>query len=211
MRKTYVIILFIGIFIGFILYYLYNTFTIGMCSIDQTKQYGLSEITYHFSQPIQIIITSLAVIVALFGREIHNLFFHPKCKLDIKSFSESLGDSREDQSPKAINYFTELTICNNGNRELSNLELEIKKIEYKKSQNDKYKAINNTNLNPVFYWDRDTNKTKINLREKESKTVVLATITPKTNQGTPDSTQTTPQRINIISFCIRHMESSVLF
>ena len=127
MKKRDILFIFVGILIGFSLCYFYNTVTVGFCAIDTGKQYGISEITYHFSQPIQIFVTSLAVIVALFGKEIRNLIFHPKCDLKVNEFSESLGNSCEDQSPKAESYYAELVICNNGNRELSNLELEIKK------------------------------------------------------------------------------------
>lgn len=43
--------------------------------IDYEKKYGMLEVVYYMTQPISVLGTFLAILVAIFGVEIKNLFF----------------------------------------------------------------------------------------------------------------------------------------
>ena len=85
----------VGVVFGLLLCISYYTFIASSGYIDLNKQYGVLEIFYYCLQPISVIGTFLALFVAIFGTEIKNMFFSPKCKVFIlgEGFEEDLGQT----------------------------------------------------------------------------------------------------------------------
>lgn len=82
MRKI-IICLLIGILIGFLI----CSVIVVLCStynhVDYSKTYGIAELLYYVTQPLGVLGTFLAIIVAIFGTEIQNVFFLPSAKLPL--------------------------------------------------------------------------------------------------------------------------------
>ena len=196
MIRRYIVALIIGLIIGFVLCMIYIMITCFCCSIDYQKTYGVPEIVYYMSQPFLMLLTIGTIVVALFGTELKNKIFSPKCVTSIVNdgFTEDLGDSRNSPNPSAKLYCCTLNLENTGSRELNELQLVIKDVQYAED-NKKMKKISK-GLNPVLFWiSRDINK--INLREKENREIILARIYPCANSGTPDGEQKSPLRFSI--------------
>lgn len=76
MKKTIVSFV-IGIIFGFLLSEVVFTLVSSSDYIDNEKKYGIVELIYYWLQPLSVLGTFLALLVAIFGAEIKNMFFSP--------------------------------------------------------------------------------------------------------------------------------------
>ncbi len=184
-----------GLIFGLLLCGCYCTFVTSSGSIDFDKKYGMPEIIYYLSQPISVLGTFLALLVAIFGTEIKNMFFSPKCKVFISGdgFEEDLGQTTSSASPSAQMYKCTLALKNSGSKELTDLALVVKEVHYV-NDNGKYKKINKFE-NTIFWGNPEVKK--INLRETESREIIVARILPEASEGTPDNSSKSPLRFSI--------------
>lgn len=196
MRKEF-ICLATGIFVGFlicsvivVLYSAYNR-------IDYSKTYGIAELLYYVTQPLGVLGTFLAIAVAIFGTEIQNMFYSPKCKVSINDagFTEELGTTSSAINPIAQNFQCTLKLENTGSKELIDLQLVIKDVFYY-VDNKKPKKISKQ-PETILFWGRPENK-KINLRKTEMREFVVSRILPEASEGTPDGTKQSPLRFSLI-------------
>ena len=190
------IILFVlGLVIGIILMCSYYVCISSIGNIDINKTYGVPELIYYVSQPIGVLGTFGAIIVAVFGTEIKNLFFSPKCTTNISGdgFEEDLGDSGSTSSPSAQKYKCTLLLKNTGRKELTDLSLVLKEVSYV-DKNGKSKKISRSEN--ILFW-QTPEAIKINLRETEEREFIIARIFPEASEGTPDNSNKSPLRFSI--------------
>lgn len=188
----------IGVAFGLLLCISYYTFIASSDYIDFNKQYGVLEIFYYCLQPISVIGTFLALFVAIFGAEIKNMFFSPKCKAFIlgDGFEEDLGQTASSSSPCAQLYKCALVLKNTGSKELTDLSLVLKEVIYVNG-NGKTKKINK--FDNTIFWLKPEIK-KINLRESEQRDIIVARVLPEASEGTPDNSKKSPLRFSITGF-----------
>lgn len=163
--------------------------------VDFDKKYGMLEIIYYLSQPIGVLGTFLALLVAIFGIEIKNMFFSPKCDVCIlgDGFKEDLGTTGNLSSPIAQLYKCTLILKNTGSKELTDLSLVVKEVHFI-SENGNSKKINR--FENTIFWLKPEVK-KINLREKETREIIVARVLPEASEGTPDNSNNSPLRFSI--------------
>lgn len=192
--KKFIIGIIIGLFLGIVVTIVGFNFMLKPI-LDPNKQYGNLEIVYYLSQPIGVLGTFLAIIVAIFGNEIKNFIFSAKCMPSIKDegFTEDLGDTDTSTSPKSQLYKLTLLLTNNGVKELNSLQLVVKEVLYSPDKK-KFRKIGRSNT--VIFWGNPDTK-KINLRATESREIILARIMPEAVLGTPDATNKSPLRFSI--------------
>ena len=180
--------------IGAILCCCYYNYMAFINNVDEKKTYGIPELIYYFSQPIGILGTFIAIVVAIFGTEIKNLFFSPKCKVDLvgDGFDEDLGHTISTTSPSAQFYKCTMRLKNTGCKELIDLQLVLKEVLF--VSNGKNKKINRSE-NTIFWINPEIKK--INLRETEQKEIIIARILPEASEGTPDNSSKSPLRFSI--------------
>lgn len=185
----------IGLILGVIICCIYYNSMVCMGCVDYKKAYGVPELMYYFSQPLGVFGTFVAIVVAVFGTEIKNLFFSPKCKIAIVGdcFEEDLGHTASTSSPSAQFYKCTLLLKNTGSKELVDLQLVLKDV-YFIPDNGKSKKINRTEN--ILFWINPEIK-KINLRETEQKDIIVARIYPEASEGTPDNSTKSPLRFSI--------------
>lgn len=192
--KKIIFSLFVGVFVGLIITCIV---LMGLKNqVDSSKSYGIAELVYYYTQPIGTLGTFTAIIVALFGVEIKNKFFSPKCEVSLPDdgFNEYLGENISSNSPKAQFYHCTMLLKNTGSKELIDLQLVIKDVYYINS-NNKQKKINKVS-DTILYWNKPEIK-KINLREKEKKEIIISRIYPEAVAGTPDNQKRSPLRFSI--------------
>ena len=196
MKNQKIIIFIIGLVFGLIFYSFYMMIANSFCCVSLKKEYGIPELVYYMSQPLMLLATFGTIIVALFGTEIKNKIFSHKCVTTIitNGFTEDLGDTRSLPNPSVQVYMCTLKLENIGSRELNELQLVIKEVSYAED-NKKLKKISK-GINPILFWGNREIK-KINLREKESREIILARIYPCAISGTPDGEQKSPLRFSI--------------
>lgn len=133
--------------------------------------------------------------MAIFGTEIKNMFFSPKCKTYILSdgFEEDLGQTASSSSPSAQLYTCTLVLKNTGSKELTDLSLVIKEVHFING-NGKSKKINRFE-NTIFWLN--PNIKKINLRETEQREIIVARVVPEASLGTPDNSYKSPLKFTI--------------
>ena len=163
--------------------------------LDPTQKYGRAELIYYMSQPLVVIGTFSAVIVALFGNEIKNAIFSPKCRVRVEGdgFAEDLGETINNINPQAQFYKLNVFLENIGVKELNELQLVIKKAEYSQDHN-KFRTVSHGES--VIFWRQPEIKS-INLRTSESRDIILARVVPEASLGTPDASQKSPLRFSI--------------
>lgn len=195
MRKV-IICLVTGMLIGFLICSVIVVFCSTYNHVDYSKTYGIAELLYYVTQPLGVLGTFLAIIVAIFGTEIQNVFFSPKCKVTINDagFTEELGATSSATNPIAQNFLCTLKLENTGSKELIDLQLVIKDVYYY-VDNKKPKKISKQ-PETVLFWGRPENK-KINLRKTETKEFVVSRILPEASEGTPDGTKQSPLRFSL--------------
>ena len=188
----------VGVVFGLLLCISYYTFIASSGYIDFKKQYGVLEIFYYCLQPISVIGTFLALFVAIFGTEIKNMFFSPKCKVFIlgEGFEEDLGQTASSSSPCAQLYECALVLKNTGSKELTDLSLVLKEVIYVNGSG-KTKKINKCD-NTIFWLKPEIKK--INLRESEQRDIIVARVLPEASEGTPDNSKKSPLRFSITGF-----------
>lgn len=199
--KKIIISILIGLIIGVI-----ATLTIVLlCNwdniIDNNHKYGLPELIYYITQPLGVLSTVLAVVVAIFGADIKNRILSGKCvvSMDQECFTEYLGDTEGTQSPKAQHYEATIRLANIGVRQLKDCELKLIEVEYKEdSAKAQYKKLKLNNSRTI-YWQQQSEK-RISLRESESVTKVLARIYPNGADQTPDNSNSSVKRMSITGF-----------
>lgn len=186
-----------GIVIGIIV-----GFAIIFCShacIDHYLKPSLPEYIYYVSQLIGVLATTLAVIVAIWGKEIKEAIFKPKCSLwlDNDGFREQLGDTEGTTSPKAKYYASLLCIKNSGNKEINECALFINQITYKATESQKNARTILKNASNIVFWGNKVNKW-IGLLTEEQREVTLFRVYPDSASQTPDGCKTSPMRISIM-------------
>lgn len=199
--KRIIICILIGVVIGVI-----ATLTIVLlCNwdniIDPNQRYGIPEMIYYITQPVGVLSTVLAVVVAIFGTDIKNRILSGKCivSMDQEGFTEYLGDTEGTQSPKAHHYEATIRLSNTGVRQLKDCELKLLEVEYKdNSSKSQYRKLKMNNSRTI-YWQQQSEK-RISLRESESVTKVLARIYPSGADQTPDSSNSSVKRMSITGF-----------
>lgn len=193
--KKVVISFIIGFIFGLLICGLYCTYVTSAGSIDFSKKYGMPEIIYYLSQPFSVLGTFLALLVAIFGTEIKNIFFSPKCKVYIAGagFDEELGSTASTSAPIAQKYNCSLVLKNTGSKELTDLSLVVKEAHFF-NENGKSKKI--TRFENTLFWLKPEIK-KINLRVTEQREIVVARVLPEALEGTPDNSRKSPLRFSI--------------
>ena len=193
--KKIIISLSIGIIIGIILMCSCYTYMASNGNINFDKSYGLLELIYYISQPLGVLGTFIAIIVAIFGTEIKNLFFSPKCKAYIigEGFEEDLGQTASTSSPSAQMYKCTLVLKNTGRKELTDLALVVKEVSF---VNEKGKSKKISRSENTIFWLNPEIK-KINLRETEQRDIIIARVWPEASEGTPDNSKKSPLRFSI--------------
>lgn len=194
MKKVFVSFI-LGLIFGFLLCGCYCSFVTSYGCIDYEKKYGMLEVVYYMTQPISVLGTFLAILVAIFGVEIKNLFFSPKCKVYISGdgFDEDLGQTISTSSPSAQFYKCALILKNTGSKELTDLSLVVKEVLFK-NDNGKSKKISKSEN--TLFWSTPGIK-KINLRETEQREIIVARVIPEASEGTPDNSSKSPLRFSI--------------
>ena len=165
---------------------------------DAQKTYGLLEIIYYISQPIGIFVTFLAVIVAIFNNEIRNIIYYKSCKVTLEKdgFIENLGKTEDSNNPVAQSYDCIVNFHNNGSRELTNVQLQIKSIDHLKLHSKKYHSLHVVQNQILYWWTSD--KKKIDIPVKDTKKLCLARINPASSSETPDGNKKSPLCISIM-------------
>lgn len=169
--------------------------------VDLEKKCSKPEYIYYLSQILGVIVTFLAVVVALFGNELRSIIFRPKCKISLSKdgFDENLGDTLYSTSPQARYYDCTLNVENSGSKEISNCELIVTEISYMSDRQQKRERKLLVNGHQSLYWFyRD--KKKIHLIEGEQREVCLFRIYPSSMMQTPDGGEESPLRLNISGF-----------
>lgn len=158
---------FAGIFVGAIIICI--ILMESYIQVDISKSYGIAELVYYYTQPIGTLGTFIAIIVAIFGVEIKNLFFSPKCDVSIyeDGFSEYLGQTISSTSSKSQCYHCTMILKNTGSKELIDLQLVVKDV-YFIGNNKKQKKISKVSES-ILYWNNKLEMRKINLREQGNK------------------------------------------
>lgn len=193
--KKVIVSFVIGLIFGFLICELYCIYVTTSGSVDFGKQYGMPEIIYYLSQPLSVLGTFLALLVAIFGNEIKNLFFSPKCKVSIAGdgFEEDLGQTASTSTPVAQMYKCSLVLKNTGSKELTDLALVVKEVHF---FNGEGKGKKISRFENTLFWLKSEIK-KINLREKEQREMIVARVLPEASEGTPDNTSKSPLRFSI--------------
>ena len=188
----------IGVVFGLLFCCIFYTFATSSGYIDFDKKYGLLEFFYYGLQPISVLGTFLALLVAIFGTEIKNMFFSPKCKVFIlgNGFEEDLGQTASNPSPCAQLYKCALVLKNIGSKELTDLSLVLKEVNFDNG-NGRTKRINK--FENIIFWSKPEIK-KINLRESEQREIIVARVLPEASEGTPDNSKKSPLRFAITGF-----------
>ena len=168
-------------------------------SIDSSIHCSKPEFIYYVSQIIGVIVTFLAVVVALFGNEIRARLFRPKCKISLANdgFDERLGDTDNSTSPRSKFYDCILNVVNTGSKEISNCELIITEVVYMSDHNQKKGKKLLTNGHQSLYWFNKEHK-KIHLIQGEQREVCLFRIF--SNMQTPDGGEESPLHIGISGY-----------
>ena len=193
--KKAVVSFIIGFIFGLLVCGLYCIFVTSSESIDYNKKYGMPEIVYYMLQPLSVLGTFLALLVAIFGAEIKNMFFSPKCKVYIAGdgFDEDLGSTASSSSPIAQMYKCSLVLKNTGSKELTDLSLVLKEVHFV-NENGRSKKI--SRFENTLFWLKPEVK-KINLRETEQRELIVARVLPEASEGTPDNSSKSPLRFSI--------------
>lgn len=184
--STFIVCL-LGIFIGYPIFSIwYNT------SISYSKQYGLPELLYYTSQIIGVLVMSCTVVVAIFGQEIKRWFFGEKCTISLLDggFNEKLGETAGSTSPEAQHYDCVVSLFNDGNKEITDCQLILKEVQYKETDDAKYKTIHK-NVNRPLYWKVQDIKS-YTLLAGESCEFTLFIIYPENSRQTPDDQHSSP-------------------
>lgn len=177
------------------------------CSIDYNKTYGIGDLIYYTSQVIAMFATSAAVIIALFGKEIRNMFFHERLKVFLTNggISENLGPTRNDPNPQAQNYDCFLTLTNDGSKEITDCQILLKEVHYKDAADKKFKRIYSFE-NKALYW-RSPETTSIDLLVNDTRKIPLFKIYPDDSCQTPDNSLSTSLRMRIIGCTLNNKYS----
>ena len=167
-------------------------------TVDCNREYGIAELIYYTSQVIAMFATSAAVIIALFGNEIRNLFFHEHLKIFLTNsgISENLGLTRNNPNPQVQNYDCFLTLTNDGSKEITDCQILLKEVHYKDSADKKFKRIHSFE-NKALYWS-SPETTYIVLLINDSRKIPLFKIYPDDSCQTPDNSLSASLRMRII-------------
>lgn len=199
--KSKILILFFGFLLGLI-----TAFVIIDLSADYINyclKPSLPEYIYYISQLIGVLATSLAVVVALWGKEIKDAIFKPKCVLFLEKdgFVENLGDTAGSSSPKAGFYESILNVKNDGPREISECALFLNTISYKSNESQKKANTILKNAHAHLYWGTKSDKW-IGLIAEDTREIPLFRIYPNSAMQTPDGEKTSMKRLSIMGYNI---------
>lgn len=194
--KKILTILLIGIIIGVVVTLLILSIYSG--SINENSSYGFLEWVYYLTQPVGVLATTFAVIVALFGKEIRAFYFKEKCTINIANggFYENCGREPNSTNPVAHCYDCCIKLTNDGGRQIESCELVLKEVSYKDDTNGKYRRIFSSE-HKALYWDIREIK-EIPLYIGETRTMPLYKIYPDSSCQTPDGNQSSPLCMRVI-------------
>lgn len=192
----------IGLLLGGILGIIVGLFSLELLHINPVERagYGVLEIVYYLVTPIGVLATLFAVIVALFGNEIKSYLFRERSFSQIpNNFSEVLRNE-DDDNPEALRYECNLRVRSNCGREISECAVYLIQVEYKDSDNARWKSLGIQNRIPI-YWQYP-NIEKKTITATETATLTLLKITPDISQSKSDSSDTTniPRQISIVGY-----------
>lgn len=199
--KKILVSLFLGVIIGAVLSLIMISIYSG--DINEFASYGMLEWVYYLTQPVGVLATILAVIVALFGKEIRTFFFSEHCNTTLvnSGFYENLGRESNTPNPTAHCYDCNVKLTNNGSRQIEKCELIIKEVFYKPKADSKYKRIFSAE-HKALYWDIREVK-EISLFIGESRTIPLFKIYPESSCQTPDGNNTSQLCMKVIGCVIQ--------
>lgn len=192
----------IGLIIGIVLGLIGCLFIIQISSdIILEGKCSKPEFIYYLSQILGVFVTFMAVLVAIFGSEIKAMIFRPKCKIVLSNeedgIIEKLNDSIGNQPIKANLYDCVLKVINIGNKEITNCELIISKIQYKTEERQKhFKDLLSGGYKKIYWYSRD--EQSINLPAGENREVNLFRIYP--SMQTPDERGDSPARLSFSGY-----------
>lgn len=176
---------------------IYYTWT--SSAINHDCEYGLPDLIRYTTQIVGSFATFIAVVVALFGKEIRAYIFNEHCKLSLVNdgFTENLGVTKDALNPMAQSYDCTLLIKNDGSKEISDLQIFLKEVHYKyNSTVKKFKPLHKFE-NKRLYWNVPENLTT-QLLLKDKKTMPLFKIYPEDSCQTPDRSVYSSLRMRII-------------
>ena len=164
------------------------------------KKYGIPELIYYSTQVIAAISTAVAVIVALFGREIRSSIFKEKVQISLVNggIKEYLGETANTTKPEAQNYDCSLLITNDCSREIDDLQIFLQEVKFKHESNAKYKKLVSFE-NKALYW-RTPEQLSTFLGVDDSRRIPLFKIYPKASCQTPDSSKASDLRMRLIGY-----------
>lgn len=165
--------------------------------ISKDVSYGVPELLYFSTQILMSFFTLLAVIVAIFGQDISNLFHGERCSISLESnnFVENLGESRDAIKPEAQSYSCNVRVVNIGSVEISECQLIPQKVEYKETEGSKYRTISSQFI--PLYWHNEEQRS-YNLLTGASYVFPLSRIVPMNFLQTPDSNITPKPKLIIL-------------
>lgn len=194
----------ISLIIGFIIGFIATLICISVYggSIDGNKSYGILEWIYYLTQPLAVVASTLAVIVALFGKEIKSCFIKEHCCVEFinSGFYENLGKEMNSLNPIAQSYDCFISLTNDGDQLIEECELILKEVMYKAKNEDKYKRIFSAEHKSLYWLSPEIKQ--INLYVKEKRKIPLFKIYPEASCQTPDNDTKSPLRMQIMGCSI---------
>lgn len=192
---------FFSLVMGFLIGFIIALVMVSMCNekcFTYKQTYGLVEWVYYITQPIGVLATTFAVIVAIFGKEIRSFFFREHCRVSLVNlgFYENLGAGVNTPNPVAQSYDCCIKIENDGGKQIENCEIILKEVSFKRKNNDKWKRIYSAE-HKALYWKVQEEKF-VNLFVGESRTLPLFKIYPESSCNTPDESKSSPLSMRVI-------------
>lgn len=199
MNKWWVPLL-IGMIIGVFLGVIVGLFSLEILNIhvNECVTYGILEIVNYLIAPLGVLVTLLAVVVALWGNEFKNYLFREKSQSTVsENFVEILRDASED-NPEAIRYDCNLSIKNISSREIADCSVFLLEAFYGDSSLSKLKSIGIQNRIQVYWKYPDIDKR--NITPEETAKITLLKILPDVSESKSDNTNATkePRHLSIV-------------
>lgn len=174
--------------IGVPIYYIWST---------SDNKLTIPELIYYSAQVVGSVFTVMAVIVALFSKEIRAFYFNEHIKMSLidDGFYENMGTTSNDPNPVVHSYDVTLSVTNDGSKEIKDFQILLKEVHFREN-NGKYKRIARFDNKPL-YWSIPE-KRKVPLLVGDSVSMPLFKIYPDDSCQTPDRSLYSYLRMRII-------------
>ena len=194
-KKISICVLAIVVFLVFVSLCFFVWYHTNIC---RSKSYGIPELIYYSVQVVGVLMTTAAVVVALFGKEIRSFFFIEHCKVFLTNgdISENLGETKNSINPQAQSYDCFVSITNDGNRDIADCQVFLKEVWYRNNTDSKFKRINSYENNALYWRTPDTRF--IDLHIEETRRIPLFKVYPQDSCQTPDQSIFSFLRMRII-------------